>query len=222
MNNQEQKQANTTPTPYLLNVQQISDGWIKKYLLSYRLPDGSEIEYESVSRKDLEGYTRELTKTDTTTKRADAISIVGRTTSDEILLIKEFRYPLNSWCIAFPAGLVEEGESIFSCAQRELQEETGYSIITEEGRPKMHPLSQPGYSSTGMSEESVHIVYAYVEKTGEPKPEPKEFIETFTVKIEDIPRFIRENTIPMGTRSQLILEAFIQDMRWDECEKSPE
>lgn len=205
-------------TPQLLNVSQVSDGWIKKYLLHYRLPDGTEIEYESVSRKDLEGYKKELEHAEDASPHADAISIVGRTVADEILLIKEFRYPLNNWVIAFPAGLMEPGESIFDCAMRELQEETGYSIISADGIPKIHPLSQPGYSSAGMSEESVQIVYAYVEKTGEPKPEPKEFIEVFTLKIEGIPRFIRGNTIPLGTRSQLILESFTHDLPWEECE----
>lgn len=204
-----------TQTPRLLDIEQVSDGWIKKYLLYYLLPNGTKIEYESIARKSLEGYRQELSHAGDAL-RTDAISITGRTPEGEIVLIKEFRYPLNSWCIAFPAGLMEPGDSIFACAQRELKEETGYSIISIDGVPQIRPLLQPGYSSPGMSEESVRVVYASVEKTGEPKLEPKEFIEVFTLKIEDISRFILENTIPIGTRSQLILESFTRDLLWEE------
>ena len=48
-----------------------------------------------------------------------------QTATGELLLIREFRYPLNSWCIAFPAGLMEPGEDLATCVDRELREETG-------------------------------------------------------------------------------------------------
>ena len=37
--------------PQLSNIRQVSDGWIKKYMLAYTMPDGSTYEYESASRK---------------------------------------------------------------------------------------------------------------------------------------------------------------------------
>jgi len=37
-------------TPTLQNIDQVSDGWIKKYVLTYELPDGSPHIYEAVSR----------------------------------------------------------------------------------------------------------------------------------------------------------------------------
>ena len=37
--------------PQLSNIRQVSDGWIKKYVLAYTMPDGSTYEYESASRK---------------------------------------------------------------------------------------------------------------------------------------------------------------------------
>lgn len=210
---QNENSKHKMPTPLLKNIEQVSDGWLKKYVLTYELPNGTTIEYESVSRKAIEEYSRELYREEGFLPRTDAVSIVPRTVDDEIVLIKEFRYPLNSWCIAFPAGLIEPGENLLSCVSRELKEETGYGLKSIDGAPKYHPLAQPGYSSTGMSEESVHIVYAFVEKIGEPELEPTEFIEVFTVKINDVPRFLAENTIPMGTRCQLILESFSRDSR---------
>ena len=46
--------------PQLLDIEQVSDGWIKKYLLKYRKPDGSLYTYESTSRKSKEAYLEEL------------------------------------------------------------------------------------------------------------------------------------------------------------------
>ena len=46
--------------PQLSNIRQVSDGWIKKYVLAYTMPDGSTYEYESASRKSLEAYRAEL------------------------------------------------------------------------------------------------------------------------------------------------------------------
>lgn len=200
-----------TPTPELKNIELISDGWLKKYLLSYELPNGSLITYEGISRKGLKEYTQELKHEEGHRIQTDAVCIVPCTKEGELVLLKEFRYPLNSWCIAFPAGLMETGEDLITCVSRELKEETGYGVCVIDGKPQYRPLSQPGYSSTGMSEESVHVVYALVEKIGEPEPEPTEFIEVFTVALDELDGFLAENTTPIGTRAQLIIESFSRD-----------
>ena len=46
--------------PELLDIEQVSDGWIKKYILTYRLPNGRELKYDVVSRKGLEEYRSEI------------------------------------------------------------------------------------------------------------------------------------------------------------------
>ena len=140
-------------------------------------------------------------------KGADAVCIVARTPDDTLLMIREFRYPLNSWCIAFPAGLVDEDESLFTCADRELREETGYGVV--EGTD-VRPLPQAGYSSTGMSDETVQVVFVEAEKVADAHPEPNELIEVFELPIADVRTFLDENQLPIGTRAQLILESFAQ------------
>ncbi len=195
------------PVPQLIDVKLLHDGWIKKYALVYRLPNGETLSYESVSRKSAEAYRAELEANARGEKSpADAVCVVPILPDGSVLLIREFRYPLNSWTIAFPAGLLEPNESLLTCVNRELHEETGYRVRTELGEAAVQPLPQAGYSSMGMSGESVQIVIAYVEQDGEASPEPIELIEPFTLKREEIPSFLEENTVPIGTRGQLLLE----------------
>lgn len=195
--------------PQLADIRQVADGWIKKYVLMYTLPDGSAYEYESASRKGLEAYRAELEGNARGEQpAADAVCIVPQTADGKLLLIREFRYPLNSWCIAFPAGLMEPGEDLTECVDRELREETGYALRADLGYAALEPLPQAGYSSTGLTDETVHVVFAQVKRIADAQPEPGEFIEPFLLPIEDVPRFLAENTIPIGTRAQLVLEAF--------------
>ncbi|MEG2024358.1 MAG: NUDIX hydrolase [Gordonibacter sp.] len=195
--------------PTLTGIQQVSDGWIKKYVLTYTLPDGSAYEYESVSRKPLEAYRQELEGNAAGAQpKADAVCIVPQTPDGKLVLIREFRYPLNSWCIAFPAGLVDAGETLAACVDRELREETGYALRSDLGEAALSPLPQAGFSSTGLTDETVHVVFAQVQKAHDAQPEPGEFIEPFELAIEDVPRFLSTNETPIGTRAQLVLEAF--------------
>ena len=194
-------------TPKLVDVEQVSDGWVKKYVVKHLMPDGSLHSYEVASRKGLEAY-RALLEANGAGERpdgADAICIVARTPRDSLVMIREFRYPLNSWCIAFPAGLLEPGEDLLECAGRELQEETGYAIVPGS---RTRALPQAGYSSTGLTDETVQVVFVEAEKAGAAHTEPSELIEVFELPVADVRRFLDENALPIGTRAQLILEAF--------------
>lgn len=193
-------------SPQLVDIRQVSDGWIKKYILTYILPDGTRYEYESVSRKGADAYRAELERAargDVPT--VDAVCIVPTLADGSLLMIREFRYPLNAWCIAFPAGLVEPGEDLMEAIDRELREETGYCVRRDTGDP-VRPLRQSGYSSTGMGEENVQVVFVDVEPVGEAHPESNELIETFLLPRDEIRSFIEENTMRIGTRAQLVLE----------------
>ena len=133
----------------------------------------------------------------------DAVCIVARTPRDTIVMEREFRYPLNSWCMAFPAGLVEPGEDIVEAACRELLEETGFAHVPE---TPVRVLSQAGYSSTGLTDETVQIIFLEAERMQDAQPEHSEMIEVFELPIAQTRQFLHENRLPIGTRCQLVLE----------------
>lgn len=203
--------------PKLVGIEQVSSGWINKYILTYELPDGSLYNYECASRKNLERFRAGLERRGSNGKSTgghpgepaeareapDAVCIVAKTPRDTLVMIREFRYPLNSWCIAFPAGLVDADEDLATCARRELEEETGYSVVAG---TEARPLAQPGFSSTGMTDETVHVVFVEAERAGDAHTERNELIEVFELPIAEIRTFLDGNELPIGTRAQLVLE----------------
>ncbi|WP_245910423.1 NUDIX hydrolase [Slackia isoflavoniconvertens] len=202
----------TAGLPELLGIEQVGDGWIKKYILTYRLPNGRELKYDVVSRKGLEEYRSEIETLGTVAPQVDAVCIVGHTANDEFLLIREFRFPMNRMCVAFPAGLREPGEDVVECAARELREETGFDLVRDEcGQPvSARACVQPGFSSLGMGDESIAMVFAEVERVAEPRSESTEFIESFLLPRGEVPAFLRENRDPLSIRCQLVLEMVAQ------------
>ena len=194
------------PTPALESVETVSTGWINKYHLHYTLPDGRPYTYEGVSRKGPARYEAALkTLRSTGAPDPDAVCIVPLLPDGSVLLEREFRYPLNSWCVSLPAGLIDAGESLEEAVARELSEETGYRL-RDDIAPAVRPLPQPGFSSTGLTEENVQVVFAQVEPGGEPRPDSAELIEPFTVARSGLRAFLDTNKLPIGTRCQLILE----------------
>lgn len=83
----------------------------------------------------------------------------------KMLLIKEFRYPINNYVISTPAGLIDSGESITDAAIRELYKEVGY---TEE-QVTIESVLQPSYSSVGLSDEQTASVFVTVDDLVKPK-----------------------------------------------------
>jgi ADP-ribose pyrophosphatase len=87
-----------------------------------------------------------------------AVGILAITDDDEILLVEQYRIPLQCHVIEIPAGLVGDepefaGESLEETARRELLEETGY-----EAASMVALLKSP--TSAGMTSEMTHIYQA--------------------------------------------------------------
>jgi ADP-ribose pyrophosphatase len=55
-----------------------------------------------------------------------AVMMIPLLDDGQVVLERQFRYPLARSVVEFPAGKIEAGEEILACAQRELLEETGY------------------------------------------------------------------------------------------------
>lgn len=92
---------------------------------------------DSLKKPDKEPITREIVE------HNGGVVICGQPDADKVILIRQYRYPVDEEIIELPAGRVEKGEDRFLAAQRELTEETGYVAGTWSNLPPMY--SAPGF-----------------------------------------------------------------------------
>ena len=98
---------------------------------------------------------------------------------DKVVLVRQFRYPVNGYVYEFPAGLVEPGEDALQAGVREMYEETGLTFSPVEAGS----YSRPFFTTIGMTDESCCTVYGYC--SGEPTNVHQEASEEIQVVIAD-------------------------------------
>jgi len=120
-----------------------------------------------------------------------AVAVVALDEEDNVLLVRQFRKAAERELLEIPAGTLEAGEEPIACAQRELQEETGYQA---------QRLEQIGsfYTSPGFCTECIRLFLATGLQKGPSTPESDEAIETIKVPLSEIPAIIGRGDICDG------------------------
>ena len=166
-----------------------------KYLNIYEFDsvfrDGSTGTYFVASRN-MEAEKLKAVSHNTQSDGVIIYSVYGEN-KDKIVLIRQFRYPINDYIYEFPAGLVEPGEDMFEAAVREIYEETGLRF-----EPKKAPegYSRPFYTTVGMTDECCGTVYGYC--SGIPSnagQEGSEDIEIVLADREECRRILKEENV---------------------------
>ena len=135
---------------------------------------------------------------ETGTLRADGVVIypVYRPDPGKLVVIRQFRYPVNGYIYEVPAGLVDAGEDPAEAAVREMKEETGldFTLYREGSDVLMHPFVQ----SQGMSDECDVTVFGYADGVLNPgAQEATEDIEVFLADKDEIRRILREELVSL-------------------------
>jgi ADP-ribose pyrophosphatase len=91
----------------------------------------------------------------------------------QLVMERQFRYPVQQVMIEFPAGKLDPQESTLQCAQRELYEETGYRANRWARAGVMHPV-------ISYSTEFIEIWFAKDLSVGQRQLDPGEFLEVIT------------------------------------------
>lgn len=134
----------------------------------------------------------------------DAVVIVPyHPDSGTLVLIREFRVPLNGDQIGFPAGLVDPGESVEKAGIRELREETGLDVR------RVLKESPPVYSSSGMTDESISMLY--VEAEGTPSTrfnEGSEQIDVLMRSREEVREMLKDPSYMFDVKTWIVLDRF--------------
>ena len=174
--------------------------WLNMFDVSYVDKKGETRTWQVASRADepkcATGYF----------SRPDAVVIVPfHMTAQKMVVTKEFRVPLADYEYGFPAGLVDEGETVEEAARRELAEETGLAVT------RLIKIGPPIYSSAGMTDESVAMVY--VECDGAPSTENtegSEHIEVIFLSPTDALRMCADASLKFDAKAWIVLSHYAE------------
>jgi ADP-ribose pyrophosphatase len=107
-----------------------------------------------------------------------AVLIIPILDNGNLLLERQFRYPLNRVFVELPAGKIDQGEDILLTGQRELLEETGYTAQEWIYLGHQHPC-------IGYSDEVIYMFLAKGLEAGDAHCDEDEALELFEASVED-------------------------------------
>ena len=118
----------------------------------------------------------------------DCVAIVAVDADDNVLLVKQFRKPVEKELLEIPAGGIDPGEDPVAAVRREMQEETGYL-------PRKVERLGGFYSTPGYGTEYLHL-YLATDLTPSPlNAEDTESIKLIRVPISQISNLIASGSI---------------------------
>jgi len=120
-----------------------------------------------------------------------AVVVVPILPNGDVILEKQFRYPLHQVFIELPAGKIDAGEDILLTGQRELLEETGYSATEWVKLGHQHPC-------IGYSNEIIHIYLARGISAGAHQRDDDESLIVFEAPFEECLNMIHNGEITDG------------------------
>lgn len=123
-------------------------------------------------------------------KHPGAVGIIPITLEGKIVMVRQFRKPLERSLLEIPAGKLEPNEKPEVTARRELEEETGYTTNQLD-----HIISF--YTAPGFSNEIIHLYVAKdLQKTKIPLVgDEDEFVEVRELTLEEAVEAIQEKQI---------------------------
>ncbi|EGT2230944.1 TPA: NUDIX hydrolase [Clostridioides difficile] len=117
-----------------------------------------------------------------------AVGIVAITDDNKVVLVKQFRKPIEKPIFEIPAGKLEKNESPKECAERELKEETGYSA-------KNIKLIHKFFTSVGFSNEIMFVYLATGLTPGENNLDADEFLDVYEIELEEAYNMVLKNDV---------------------------
>ena len=117
-----------------------------------------------------------------------AVAVVPVNDKGEVVLVRQFRYPIEKILIEIPAGKLDSGEPSIRCAERELHEEAGVVNGTLAHLATI-------YTSPGFSDEKMDIFIATDFEEKENNPDLDEFIHIFKAGISECLEMIENGSI---------------------------
>ncbi|MDF1507497.1 NUDIX hydrolase [Robertmurraya sp. DFI.2.37] len=123
-------------------------------------------------------------------KHPGAVAVIPITSDNKIVMVEQYRKPMEKVLVEIPAGKLEKGEDPAYTAARELEEETGYESQSLEWLISF-------YTSPGFADEIVHLYVAkgLTKKENAASLDEDEFVNVLEVTLEEAIEFVKEQRV---------------------------
>lgn len=127
------------------------------------------------------------------------VTIAALTDENELLFVRQFRYPYGEVIPELPAGKLERGEDPFESGKRELKEETGAEAEHYFDLGKFYPT--PGYCG-----EIIYMYLAWGLTFGEQDLDEDEFLDVEKIPLEKAVEMVLSGEIRDGKTQAGVLK----------------
>lgn len=132
-------------------------------------------------------------------KHPGGVCVVPLDEDENVIFVRQFRYPHKRVFLEIPAGKLEYGENHRECGLRELKEETGCVCDSFEYLGNLVPT--PAYDT-----EIIHMYLARGLHAGEQNLDKDEFLETEKIPLKKAAEMIMKNEIADAKTQVAILK----------------
>jgi ADP-ribose pyrophosphatase len=137
-----------------------------------------------------------------------AAMVVAMPDEGSVIMERQYRYPVRAHMYELPAGKIDPGEDPLDTAKRELLEETGYRAAQWRHLVTTYPV-------VGYSDERIEIYLATELEFVGARLDDGEFLEVFTLTIDEAVEWIRQGRIgDSKTMTGLLLAQRIAAGQW--------
>lgn len=132
-------------------------------------------------------------------KHPGGVCVAALTENDELLFVKQFRYPYKEILLELPAGKLEKGQNPLENGKRELLEETGAVGREYITLGKLYP--SPGYCG-----EIIHMYFCKVDHYEQQNLDEGEFLNIEKIPLSRAVEMVLNNEIPDSKTQTAILK----------------
>lgn len=127
------------------------------------------------------------------------VCIAALTDKEELLFVRQFRYPYAEVIPELPAGKLERGEDPLPAGKRELAEETGAVAAAYRSLGQLYP--SPGYCG-----EIIHLYLATGLTFGASHPDDDEFLQAERIPLQKAVEMVLTNEIKDAKTQAAVLK----------------